>query len=185
MYKDIKWYEGIYQATDRWTIVNVKWDRWWKRKMSESKGWKWKNYLTISLYRNWIPRKFLVHRLIANTFIKNTDKLPCINHKNWIKTDNRVENLEWCTQKHNINESIRLWLFKWSQKWKFWIQHNRSRSVNRYTIDWKIIDTFESINSASKNTWVNSASICMCCKWDRKSAWWFKWEYKNTYTFYP
>ena len=56
-------------------------------------------YITVNGKQKW----FYVHRLVAESFIPNPNNLPMINHKNEVRTDNRVENLEWCDAKYNIN----------------------------------------------------------------------------------
>lgn len=65
-------------------------------------------YLRVTLYPS--GKTYTVHRLVAMTFIKNSKNLPAINHKDGNKENNSVNNLEWCTNKHNTQHAMKLGL---------------------------------------------------------------------------
>ncbi len=112
--------------------------------------------------------RIYIHRLIAETFISNPNNYPIINHKDGNKDNNRIDNLEWCTQSHNIKEAYRLKLH--IPKKKIVIQKN---------LDGKFIQEFEGIREAGKIIGVDYSSIIKCCKDKAKTAGGYKWEYKN------
>ena len=64
-------------------------------------------YLSVVLSCNGKHKTITIHRLVSLTFIPNPDDLPIINHKDEDKTNNRVENLEWCDHKYNVNFGTR------------------------------------------------------------------------------
>lgn len=115
IWKDIKDYEGYYQVSntgfvrsvDRVVINNKGFNRTCKGVVLVGRVGG-NGYIEVTLAkRNKKPTK-CIHRLVAIYFLKQEEGKICVNHINAIKTDNRVENLEWCTYKENSAHGYRL-----------------------------------------------------------------------------
>lgn len=111
-FKDIKGYEGVYKINELGQIKSIHLKSIIKNQVSK------RGYEVVKLYDGIKPKRFFVHRLIAIAFIPNKNNLPFINHKNGVKSDNRIENLEWCTHKENMIHAHRTGLSKISDKCK-------------------------------------------------------------------
>lgn len=98
LFKDIPGFENEYQATTDGKIWSLKTKRFLSQHLRGQAG---KKYYYVCLCKNNIPQNFRVHRLVAMTFISNPDNLPCVNHKDYNKLNNKVTNLEWCSYKEN------------------------------------------------------------------------------------
>lgn len=128
-------------------------------------------YIVYSLHvgpNNVIVKK--AHRLVAETFIPNPNDLPCVNHKDENRTNNCLNNLEWCTYKENANYGTR---------------NERLRMISgirvaQYTLDGTLIKIWNSISEAANHFGCKStSSIRRVCKKEkgRKSYKGFVWRY--------
>jgi len=112
IWKDIIGFETSYQVSNFGNVKSkehLKLDTIGRKRLFKEKilsPFVHNNYLFVSLYKNGELFSSRVHRLVCDTFIKNELNKSQINHINGIKTDNRVENLEWCTPKENIAHAI-------------------------------------------------------------------------------
>ena len=104
--KQIKNYEN-YLIRESGIVFNTKLNKYLKIQTDRY------GYRIVQLYKNGIPKKFSIHRLIAIQYIINPYNKPEVNHINGIKSDNRVVNLERCTNKEN-NVHSRLYLNRYS-----------------------------------------------------------------------
>ncbi|NRT88729.1 hypothetical protein DE167_004750 [Clostridium beijerinckii] len=101
IWRDICDYEGLYQVSSLGNIRNLK-----RNKLLSLKPKK-QGYIRVNLVKQGIHKTFTVHRLVALAFIPKEENKNLINHKNEIKSDNRVSNLEWCTHQYNVTYGSR------------------------------------------------------------------------------
>ena len=121
-----------------------------------------RGYLQVGLCNNGQLTFKLVHRLVAEAFIPNPDNLPQVNHKDEDKTNNSVENLEWCTAEYNSNFGTR--------------NEKVAKALSKAVVCVETGEVYPSTHEASRKTGVNQRNICSCCNGKRQSAGGYHWQ---------
>lgn len=181
-WKDIKGYEGLYQVSTNGNVrsldrTNVCYGREYirKGKVLRTKTDK-DGYPYLFLSKKGVKHKFMVHRLVALTFLPNPTNKEQVNHKNEVKTDNRVSNLEWCDCKYNINYGTGL-----RRRAKSQTNRHGAKAIGQYDLQGSLIKIFPSMMEAHRQGGFNQRHICDCCKGRAKTHKGYIFKYITTF----
>ena len=196
-WKDVENYEGLYQVSNLGRVKSLK-DNNGKPREKIMKQGKTKNgYLRIMLCKNGKRERFLVHRLVANAFIPNPNNFKCVNHKDEDKTNNCVNNLEWCTYQYNNTYGTCQQRRVENTDWKVKVANTDykaitakmdykeigrkvaeklSRQVYQYSLDGILVAIWKSIRECGRNGF-NFGAVAACCRGEAKTHKGYIWSY--------
>ena len=152
-------YEGLYEVSNTGKVKSLNYRKTGKERILKTYD-NGHGYLFVVLSKEGNREQPLVHVLVATAFLDNPDNLPEVNHKDEDKTNNCVENLEWCTSQYNTEYS----------------QAKAVIGINKIS---GLILEFPSTREASRVTGTNISGIIRCCQGKIKSAKGFYWHYAD------
>lgn len=177
IWKDIEDYEGYYKVSTLGKVKSIKFGREKILKVSISE----QGYRHVQLTKG-TEKNFRVGRLTAIAFIPNPENKRTVNHKNGIKTDDRVENLEWNTHGENLLHAYMELGRKSSSPWlgKFGKEHHSSKPVLQYSKSNNFIIKFDGMSEAERITGIKRQNIAAVCNGKQKTAGNFIWKLNKT-----
>jgi hypothetical protein len=188
IWKDIKGYEGLYQVSNLGKVKSL--NRYITNKNNKQQYYNGKmlsgnirhGYLKLTLSKDNIQKTIPIHILVAKTFIPNPENKPEVNHIDGNKSNNCVNNLEWCTRSENELHAYRNGLAKSSLKQKEavakYAKENYSKKVLQYNLNGDFIKEWNSMHDVWRELGIRPSYICRCCKGLRNHTFGYIWKYK-------
>ena len=173
-WKDVIGYEKYYQISNIGRLRSKNMIVHYKNVQYNKKGRIIKSAISKNGYysASLKGKTYLIHRIVALAFINNVDGYKYVNHKNEIKIDNRVENLEWCTMEYNNRYGTKIDRIRTKQL--------NNKYTSKKVIQLKngnIVNTFLSTRDAARVGKFNSSHVSECCNGKRKTCNGFVFKY--------
>ena len=166
IWKDIEGYEGLYQVSNEGRVRSVR-----NNKILKPSNLDKYPIVIFSVDGKRFGKR--VHRLVAEAFIPNPQNLPCVNHKDENKTNNKVENLEWCDHYYNNH-------FGTKYERQAATQRNRvdcSKTLYQYDLNGVLINIYPSVHEAVRQLGIKKQGILSICSGKRKTYKGYRWSY--------
>ena len=173
IWKDIKGFEGLYQVSNLGRVKSLKRPYGLKEKILKPQI-NDSGYYRIQLHKQSIKKTYRVHRLVWEAFNGQIPEGLQVNHINEIKTDNRLSNLNLMTCKENNNYGTHN-----ERIAKKMTNGKLSKVVLQFTLEDILVKEYPSINQVERELGFANQHICDCCKGKQKTAYGFKWKYKE------
>ena len=140
-------------------------------------------YITVGFCINHSCKYQRVHRLVCMAFHPNSENKKFVNHKDGNKTNNHIDNLEWCTKSENEIHAYKTGLKNppcaKSMLGRFGALHNTSRAVLQFNLNGQFIKEYGSGLEAYRCTNILAQNINKCCKGIYQKSGGYIWKYKN------
>lgn len=147
-------YEGLYEVSNLGRVKGLKRNHILKHGMNNS------GYKMVTLWKNNKGNSQMIHRLVAKTFLPYSDGLV-VNHIDENKLNNCLDNLEWCTQRENVNHGTGI----------------QRRIISLGKVVTNGIDTYCNVNEAGRQTKLDPAGIRRCANGTSKTCGGYHWRY--------
>ena len=171
IWKNIEGYDGNYQVSNFGNVKSLyKHNPIILKYSKDSRG-----YPRVCLSKKKAQKCCAIHRLVAEAFIPNPENKPQVNHKNGIKDNNRVENLEWCTNEENQKHAVEHGL-KARMKGN---TNPRARKINQYDLNGNFTKQWLSIYDITNELGIDRSLIWKCCIGKFKQSHGYIWRYAN------
>lgn len=129
-------------------------------------------YLSVWLYAKGGRKQVSIHRIVAEAFCERKNGQDEVNHLNEIKTDNRAENLAWCTRSENCAYGDVL-----AEKRKAWRNNRRSKAVRQYTLSGDFIKEYPSMHEVRRQTGFAESNVHHAINGRYSQAYGYRWKY--------